>query len=98
MELEQATAVDLRKDIVRSSVYVLKFEKHLKMAGGHTGRNVMEITIKMKTIVRKPLMIKIIKLHLRNSDNTYIQIYTHTHTYICKHRYIHIHKYIYLYK
>ena len=43
--------------------------KHLKKAGGHIGRNVMEITIKMKTIVRKPLMIKIIKLRLKNLDN-----------------------------
>ena len=42
---------------------------HLKNAGGHIGRNVVEITIKMKTIVRKPLMIKIIKLCLRNLDN-----------------------------
>ena len=33
------------------------------------GRNVVEITIKMKKIVRKPLMIKIIKYHLRNLDN-----------------------------
>ena len=33
--------------------------KHLKKAGGHIDRNVMEITIKMKTIVRKPLKIKI---------------------------------------
>ena len=32
--------------------------KHLKKAGGHIGRNVVKITIKMKTIVRKPLMIK----------------------------------------
>ena len=32
-------------------------------------RNVVEITIKMKTIVRKPLMIKINKLRLRNLDN-----------------------------
>ena len=31
--------------------------------------NVVEITIKMKTIVRKPLMIKINKLRLRNFDN-----------------------------
>ena len=30
--------------------------------------NVVKITIKMKTIVRKPLMIKIIKLRLRNLD------------------------------
>ena len=33
------------------------FDKHLKKAGGRIGRNVGEITIKMKTIVRKPLMI-----------------------------------------
>ena len=34
------------------------FDKYLKKAGGHIGRNVVEITIKSKTIVRKPLMIK----------------------------------------
>ena len=45
------------------------FDKHQKKAGGHVGRNVVEITIKMKTIVRKPFMIKIIKLRLRNLDN-----------------------------
>ena len=44
-------------------------KKYLKKAGGHTGRNVVNITIKMKTIVRKPSMIKILKLRLRNSDN-----------------------------
>ena len=49
-------------DVVRSSGKVPVFDKHLKKAGGHIGRNVVEITIKMKTIVRKPLMIKIIKL------------------------------------
>ena len=37
---------------------VPRFDKHLKKAGGHIGRNVMEITIKINTIVRKPLMIK----------------------------------------
>ena len=37
--------------------------------GGHIGRNVEEITIKKKTIVRKPLMIKIIDFRLRNLDN-----------------------------
>ena len=36
---------------------VPEFDKHLKKARGHIGRNVVEI-IKMKTIVRKPLMIK----------------------------------------
>ena len=40
------------------SVKVPEFDKHLKKAGGHIGRNVVEITIKMKTIVQKPLMIK----------------------------------------
>ena len=32
-----------------------EFDKHLKKAGGHIGRNVVEITIKMKTTVRKKL-------------------------------------------
>ena len=60
MEPEQSTSVDSIKDIVRSSVKVSEFDKHLKKAGGHIGRNVVEITIKMKTIVLKPLMIKIL--------------------------------------
>ena len=37
------------KDVVRSSVIVPEFDKHLKKAGGHIGRNIVEITIKMKT-------------------------------------------------
>ena len=57
MESEQATPVDSIKDIVWSSMKVPKFDKHLKRAGGHIGWNVVEIT-KMKTIVRKPWMIK----------------------------------------
>ena len=32
-------------------------KKHLKKDGGHIDWNVVEITIKMKTIVRKPLVI-----------------------------------------
>ena len=36
---------------------VPEFYKHPKKAGGYIGRNVQEKTIKMKTIVRKPLMI-----------------------------------------
>ena len=59
-ESEQATPVDSIKDVVRSSVKVPEFDKHLNKAGGHIGLNVVEITIKMKKIVRKPLMIKII--------------------------------------
>ena len=57
-ESKQATPVDSIKDVVRSSVKVPEFDKHLRKAGGHIGRNVVEIAIKMKTIVRKPLMIK----------------------------------------
>ena len=49
--------MDSIKDVVRSSVKVPVFDKHLKKAGGHIGRNVVEI-IKIKTMVRKPLMIK----------------------------------------
>ena len=39
-----------------------EFDKHLKKAGGHIGRNVVEITIKMKTIARKPLMLEILEI------------------------------------
>ena len=52
-----------------SSMKVPEFDKHLKKVRGHIGRNIVEITIKMKTIVQKPLLIKIIKLRLRNLDN-----------------------------
>ena len=48
------------KDVVRSSVKVPEFDKQLKKAGGHLGRNIVEITIKMKTIARKTIMIKIV--------------------------------------
>ena len=56
---KQATPVGFFsiKDVVRSSVRVPEFGKHLKKAGGHIGRNVVEITIKKKTIVRKILLI-----------------------------------------
>ena len=59
MESEQTTPMDSIKDIVWSSVKVPEFDKHLKKAGGHIGQNIVEIAIKMKTIVQKPLMIKI---------------------------------------
>ena len=57
-ESEQATPVDSIKGVVWSSMKVPESNKHLK-AGGHIGRNIVKITIKMETIVRKPLMIKI---------------------------------------
>ena len=61
--------VDSIKDVVQSSVLVPEFDKHPKKAGGHIDWNVVKITIKMKTVVQKPLMMKIIKHHLKNSDN-----------------------------
>ena len=57
MESEQVTPVDSIMDVVRSSVEVLEFNKHQKKAGGHIVPNVVEITIKIKTIVRKSLII-----------------------------------------
>ena len=51
--------MDSMKDVFRSSVLVTEFDKRLKKARGHIDRNVVEITIKRKAIVRKPLMIKI---------------------------------------
>ena len=65
--------VDLIKGVVQSSEKVPEFDKHLKKAGGHIGRNVVEITIKMKTIVQKPLMIKIITLRQRNLENKHLK-------------------------
>ena len=58
MESEQATSVDSIKDVVWSSMLVPEFDKHLKKTGGHISQNVVEIIIKMKTIVQKPSMIK----------------------------------------
>ena len=51
----QSTPMDYIKDVVRSSVKVPEFDKHLKKAGGHIDRNLLEITIKIKSIVRKPV-------------------------------------------
>ena len=50
-ESEQVTPMDSikKKDVVRSSVNVPEFNKHLKKARRHIGQNVVEITIKMKT-------------------------------------------------
>ena len=67
--IKQGTPVDSIRDVVRSSLKVPEFEKHLKKAGGHIGRNAMELAIKMMTIVRKTLMIEMNELHLSNLDN-----------------------------
>ena len=91
------------KDVVRS------FDKHLKKAGGHIGWNVVEITItiKMKTIVRKTLMIKTFFLFIINQiiDNAqqfghFIQVYACVCVCVCVyiHFYIYIYIYIYIYR
>ena len=41
MESEEATRVASIKDLVWSSVKVSEFNKYLKKAGGHIGRNVL---------------------------------------------------------
>ena len=58
MESEQANPMDSIKDVIRRFVKVPEFDKRLKKAGGHIVWNVVEITIKMKTIAQKPLMIQ----------------------------------------
>ena len=63
--IKTSEPVDSIKNVVRSSVKVPEFEKHLKKAGEHIGRNVVGITIKMKTIVRKPLIIQALSQKFR---------------------------------
>ena len=48
----------------------------VKKTGGYISRNIMEITIKMKTIVRKPLMIKNIyqNKNIRSNPKSFISI------------------------
>ena len=50
-ESEQVIPVDSIKDVIQSSMKVPECDKHLKKAGGHISRNVVEKAI--KTIVRK---------------------------------------------
>ena len=64
------TPVNSIKGVVRSSVMVPEFDKLLKKVGGHICRSIVEITIKMKTIVRNPLMLKI--QYLVTSSTGYI--------------------------
>ena len=46
-------------------------KKYLKKAGGHIGRNVEQITMKMRTIVRITQIILIIKPHLKSSEKKF---------------------------
>ena len=51
--LEQSTPVVQIKGSVRDSAWTLEFDmKNRKKAEGHIGRNIVSITIKMKTIVQ----------------------------------------------
>ena len=69
MELEQSIPVGRIKRSVRGCVWALEFDvKRLNKGEGRIGRNVVSITMKMKTIVRIFEVIKMIKLHLRNFD------------------------------
>ena len=68
---EQAGPVDSIKDIVWSSVKVPDFDKHLKKAGEHISWNIVEIIMKMKTIVQKPLMIYTL-VSLFNDISTFV--------------------------
>ena len=68
---KQATPVDSIKDVVQSSMQVPEFNKHLKKARGHNCQKIVEITIKMKTIIPKPLMRR--KSHSELSLEVYCQ-------------------------
>ena len=74
---------DFNKDVVRSSVKFPEFDKHLKKAGGHIGRNVVEITIKMKTIVWKTLKIKIAIYSCQKLSTPFIYIYIYIYICVC---------------
>ena len=90
MESEQATPVYSIKDVVQSSMKVLKFNKYLRKTRGHIGQNVVEIAIKIKTIVQKPLMIKIIKFRLKKFRQliyiiacVHVCVYIYIYIYVC---------------
>ena len=74
VKISEAKFDDLIKDVVRSSVKVPEFDKHLKKAGGHIGRNVVEITMKMKTIIRKSLKKKKVCVYLLSLE---VSFYIH---------------------
>ena len=61
------------------TLYVLlevpEFDKHLKKAGRHIGQKVVEITIKMKTIVQKLLMINSVVVLLFIQQNRSLKNY-----------------------
>ena len=62
-------APDYDKKVPESEKKVPEFDKkYLKKAGGHIGRNVVQITMKMMTIVRITQIILIIKPHLKHSE------------------------------
>ena len=54
--------------VLESEKFPESDKKYLKKAGGHIGRNVVQITMKMRIIVRIIQIIQIIKPHLKNAD------------------------------
>ena len=60
-------STNFKNDFPGWIIYMPRNREHLTKAGGYSGRNVVKK--KMKTIIRKLLLIKILKLRLRNLDN-----------------------------
>ena len=80
--LPHVSPVYLRIEMIQPGKSFLKFPRlnhfyaqiNRRKAGGYSGRNVVKKTIKTKTIVRKLLLTKIIKLRLRNVDSNYLDL------------------------
>ena len=49
-------------------------KKYLKKTVGHIGRNIVQITIKMRTIVQIMQIIIIIKPHLKHSEKYFVRL------------------------
>ena len=59
---------ELEKMVPMSEKVPESEKKYLKKAGGHIGRNVVYITMKMRTIIHIIQIIVIIKPHLNHSE------------------------------
>ena len=61
-------ASDYDKKVPKSEKVPKSDKKYLKKAGEQIGRNVVQITMKVRIIVRIIQIIRIIKPHLKNSE------------------------------
>ena len=59
---------EFEKKVSESEKVLASDKKYMKKAVGHIGRNVVQITMKMSTIVRITQIILIIKPHLKHSE------------------------------